>query len=79
MTNKVINENKKETKDFYSPTYDCVFKYLFGYKGNIIFTKSLLEALLDLEEGSLRNKIKIINSLKLNKEHIMDKIMKLIF
>jgi len=58
---------------YYSLSYDCTFKFLFGYKANIKFTESFIEALLDLEEGALRSKIKILNSLKLNKEHIMDK------
>jgi len=61
------------SKKYFSLSYDCVFKYLFGYSKNVIFTEKLLEALLDLEDGALNNKIKIINSLKLEKDCISDK------
>ena len=47
---------------------DGVFKYLFGYAKNIKFTEYLLERLLNLEVGSLKNRIVIKTGLKLDKQ-----------
>lgn len=50
-----------------------MFKYLFGYKKNILFTEYLLELLLGYEKNALHNKIEITNSLKLNKNNISER------
>lgn len=56
------------TKVIYKPLLnDIVFKYIFGYNKNIKYTEYLLELLFNLELGSLKGKVKIINSFSLEK------------
>ena len=55
------------------PITDIVFKYLFGYEKNIKYTYYLLECLYDKEVGYFNNKIKIRNSLKLDRNNIIEK------
>ena len=55
------------------PITDIVFKYLFGYEKNIKYTYYLLECLYDKEDGYFNNKIKVRNSLKLDKNEIIEK------
>ena len=50
------------------PLTDGVFKHLFGNKRNIRFTEYLLECLLNLNVGSLKNRIVIKTGLKLDKQ-----------
>ena len=46
---------------------DLVFKYIFGYNKNIKYTEYLLELLFNMSPGSLKGKVDIINSFKLEK------------
>lgn len=55
------------------PINDAVFKYIFGYKRNIKYTEYLLECLFKKEKGYFSNKIKILNSLKLDKSGLLEK------
>ena len=55
---------------FVSLMDDIMFKYLFGYEKNVVFTEYLLELLFGYKEGHLHNKIKIKNSLKLDKDKL---------
>lgn len=46
---------------------DIVFKYIFGYNKNIKYTEYLLELLFNFKPGSLKGKVEILNSFKLDK------------
>ena len=55
------------------PINDAIFKYIFGYNRNIKYCEYLLECLLNKEKGYFKDKIRIINSLKLEKNGIINK------
>ena len=59
------------------PINDGLFKFLYGYSKNIRFTEYLLECLFDLDTGSLRGKVEIINSLVLEKDFYKEKGLEL--
>lgn len=46
---------------------DIVFKYIFGYNKNIKYTEYLLELLFNFKSGSLKDRVEILNSFKLDK------------
>lgn len=56
-----------EVKIYKTLLNDLVFKYIFGYSKNIYYTEYLLELLFNMEIGTLKGKIEIINSFKLEK------------
>ena len=53
--------------EFYALRYDIMFKFIFGYQGNIGYTEWLMEHLYHLEDGYLKDKLKVKNSLVLDK------------
>lgn len=59
-----------KTVEYVSLLDDLMFKFLFGYQKNIRFTEYLLELLFNFKPDSLKNKIKIMNSIKLDNTSI---------
>lgn len=56
-----------QTKIYKPLLNDVVFKYIFGYNKNIRYAEYLLELLFNMNLGSLKGKIEILNSFKLDK------------
>lgn len=57
-------------------SYDIMFKHIFETNKNKKFTSNMLECLLNLEEGYLRN-IKVLNSVVLDKKEVNSKRLEL--
>lgn len=47
---------------------DIVFKYIFGYSKNIMYTEYLLETYFNLEAGTLHNKVQILEDFSFDKD-----------
>ena len=57
----------EEKYKYHNLSSDIVFKYIFGYDKNKCYTEWLLENIFNLERNSLKDKLKIKNSLDLNR------------
>ncbi len=65
--NRVNNKGEKDMYKYRRLLEDITFKYIFGYQKNVQFTEWLLENLFSLKNGSLKGRVIILNSPKLEK------------
>ena len=73
MKNKTITLSEQiEEKRYISLSNDLVFKYILGSEENKKFTIDFIRALINIKEGELK-RLKITNSIKLNKEVVESK------
>ena len=62
-----------ETKIYKTVLNDIVFKYIFGNSKKVFYTEYMLELLFNMESGSLKDRVKIINSFTLEKTSYIER------